>query len=199
MNRVVIATANAHKIAEIRAILSGVFDEMLSAAEAGFEEEIQERGATFRDNAVLKARTVMERTGLPALADDSGLEVFALEGAPGVLSARYAGVHGDDAANNEKLLREMAGLPEERRSARYACCVALARPGRPVLTAEGECPGIILTRPRGTGGFGYDPLFYMPALGCTMAELIPEVKNAVSHRKNALRALLRLLERERER
>lgn len=198
MSSLVIASCNQNKIAEIRAILGGIYDRILSMTEAGFSGEIEETGATFRDNAILKARAVMEATGMDSLADDSGLEVFALGGAPGVLSARYSSRHGDDAANNAKLLRDMEHLSGKQRDAQFACCIALARPGRPILTAEGTCPGTILREPRGTWGFGYDPLFYMPALGCTMAQLIPEVKNAVSHRYNALRALLRLLEREKD-
>ncbi|NLG36827.1 MAG: non-canonical purine NTP pyrophosphatase, partial [Clostridiales bacterium] len=144
MNPLVIASCNHNKTAEIRAILGGIYARMLSMTEAGFSGEIEETGATFRDNAILKARVVMEATGMDSLADDSGLEVFALGGAPGVLSARYSGRHGDDAANNEKLLRDMERLTGRQRDAQYACCIALARPGLPILTAEGTCPGTIL-------------------------------------------------------
>ena len=189
MDKLVIASNNAHKIREIKAILAGLFPEILSMAEAGLEVDIPETGETFMDNALLKASYVTEATGLPALADDSGLEVLALLGAPGVYSARYAGVHGDDHANNEKLLRELAaaGVPDRR--GRYACCIALTRPGRPPLTAMGFCEGEILREYRGSGGFGYDPLFYLPSLGKSMAELTPEEKNAISHRAQALRSL----------
>lgn len=155
--------------------------------------EVEEDGATFEQNAVKKARFAAAATCLWALADDSGLEVDYLGGAPGVFSARFAGRGGDDRANNEKLLRLLEGVPLERRTARFRCVVAVASPGGEVYTAEGTCAGVIAFAPRGSGGFGYDPLFYVPHLGKTFAELEPEVKNAVSHRAKALEKARRII------
>ena len=154
-----------------------------------------EDGLTFVENAIIKARHAAERTGRPALADDSGLVVDALGGAPGVRSARYAGEGSDDAANNEKLLRALTGVPEEERTARFECAVVWMRgPRDPVpLIARGTWPGRVPEAPRGTNGFGYDPLFLDPATGCTAAELPPERKDALSHRGQALRALRAML------
>lgn len=196
MDKLVIASNNAHKIREIKAILSGIFPEIVSMAEAGLNVDIPEDGTTFEENAVIKASYVTRVTGLPALADDSGLEVMALGGAPGVYSARYAGVHGDDHANNEKLRADMAHLEGDDRAGRYACCIALTRPGMEPLTAMGYCEGEILHDYRGTGGFGYDPLFYMPYMNKSMAELTPDEKNAISHRARALEAIRARLEQE---
>ena len=187
--KLVLATVNKHKVAEIRAILGDLFDPIITMQEAGFNEEIEENGQTFAQNASIKAVTVMKATGLPALADDSGLVVDALDGRPGVYSARYAGVHGDDDANNDKVLTEMADLPDPERTARFCCSIALARPGMPVLIAEGSVEGQLLYERRGSGGFGYDPLFYIPSMAMTMAELSPEQKNAISHRSRALAQL----------
>lgn len=194
MDKLVIASNNAHKILEIKSILSGLFPCILSMREAGLDVDIPETGITFQENALIKARYVMQATGLPALADDSGLEVDALDGAPGVYSARYAGDHGDDGANNEKLRRSLEGV--SNRKAHYACCIALYRPEQAPVTAMGYCHGEILQEYRGCGGFGYDPLFYMPQLGKTMAELTSDEKNAISHRAEALLGLRRLLEQE---
>ena len=192
----VIASNNKHKIAEIKQILAGDFDDILSMAEAGVFGDIEETGKTFRDNALIKARHVAEKVGCAVLADDSGLEVEALGGAPGVYSARYCGRHGDDEANNDKLLGEMENVTD--RKARFTCAAALVIPGGKELVAEGHCPGEIIHGRRGTGGFGYDPLFYMDYLGKTMAELDSETKNGISHRFKALTALKELLESEDE-
>lgn len=192
----IIASNNAHKVREIGAMAAGRFERVLTMKEAGLDLDVEETGSTFQENALLKAQAVANAAGQAALADDSGLEVFALGGEPGVYSARYCGWHGDDEANNRKLLERMASVPDGRRAARYVCAVALVRPGLKTLTAWGECPGVILREPRGHGGFGYDPLFYLPELHCTMAELTPEQKNAISHRHHALQALLRLLAAE---
>ena len=192
LTQLVLATGNAHKLREVRQILGDRF-EILSQQEAGFDGEVEEDGATFEENALKKAQAVADALSLPALADDSGLEVDALSGAPGVHSARYCGVHGRDDLNNEKLLRELDGLPPEQRTARYVCAMALVRPGLPPVVTRGTMEGRIGSAYRGTGGFGYDPLF-ITAGDRTAAELTPEEKNAVSHRGQALRLLRQALE-----
>ena len=186
--RVVVATGNAHKIVEIKAILSEVLPgtEFVSIRELGDFPDPDETGVTFAENAFIKARAAHEQTGLPAIADDSGLEVDALGGAPGVWSARYAGRHGDDAANNEKLLADMADVPDEARTARFTSCVALVADGLE-LSGLGHCEGAIGHSLIGDHGFGYDPLFFVrDCPGKTMAQLEPEEKNAISHRYHAL-------------
>lgn len=184
--RLVIASNNPHKVREIKAILGGKFAEIVSMGEAGLELEVEETGETFEQNAVLKAEAVAMAAGCWALADDSGLCVDALGGAPGVYSARWSG--GGDEANNDKLMLEMRG--REDRSAHYACVMALANPGGAVLTAYGSCGGSIGFERKGSRGFGYDPLFVTSDFGCAMAELPDEVKNGISHRRRALDALL---------
>ncbi len=196
--RLVIASNNKNKIKEIKSILDGQFDEILSMGEAGYDEEIEETGKTFRENALIKARHVMNQLGCAALADDSGLEVYALGGKPGVYSARYSGKHGDDEANNQKLIEEMQNIPNKARQAHYACVIALCRPNKEELTAEGFCEGVILREPRGSGGFGYDPYFFMEAFDQTMAEMDIDIKNKISHRYNALKGLSALLKGEDE-
>ena len=190
----VLATGNFGKIKELRAMLGGRFD-VRSMREMGVEMDVEETGETFEENALLKAEALMRATGCAALADDSGLLVDALGGRPGVYSARYAGVHGDDEANNQLLLKELADTPEPR-TARYAAAVALCRPGREPLVAFGTCEGSILREYRGDGGFGYDPLFYSDDLQMTLAEASPEAKNAISHRARAVQKLLKMLEDE---
>jgi XTP/dITP diphosphohydrolase len=190
--RLVFATRNPGKVIELRQLLAGLDLDILSAADLAVPEVVED-GDTFAANAIKKALEVSRAAGLPALADDSGLEVDALGGAPGVISARYAGPEHDDAKNNQKLLRELAGVPADRRTARFRSVVALAdasgRLGSEVLTADGTCEGIILDAPRGTGGFGYDPLFYAPELACTFAEAGVGPKNDLSHRARAMRAM----------
>ncbi|SHE88028.1 XTP/dITP diphosphohydrolase [Desulfofundulus australicus DSM 11792] len=188
--KLVLATRNPGKVRELSQLLSPLGYEVLSLEHFPGVPEVVEDGATFRDNAVKKATAVARHTGQLALADDSGLEVDYLGGAPGVRSARFAGEGHDDRANNEKLLRLLAGVPPEKRTARFRCVVAVATPEGKVLTTEGTCEGIIAEEPRGEGGFGYDPLFYVPSCGKTFAELEPEVKNRISHRGRAL-ALMR--------
>ena len=194
---IVVATGNAHKLTEIEAILGKVMPEVrfVALGQLGDFEDPEENGTTFLENAIIKAQAAVEETGLMAIADDSGLVVDALDGEPGVYSARYAGVHGDDEANNRLLLKELAHTPEPR-TARFAAAVALCRPGRAPLVAFGACEGEILRACRGDGGFGYDPLFLSRDLGVTLAEASPEAKNAVSHRARAVKELLRLLEAE---
>lgn len=188
----VIATSNRGKLAEIRKILQEAGLELRLRSLADFPGITMppEDGETFLDNARRKALAVARQAGRPALADDSGLCVDALGGGPGVRSARYAGEGAGDAANNARLLAELAGVPPERRGAEFRCAVVLALPDGRWTAAEGSVRGRILEEPRGTGGFGYDPLFLSDELGVTFAEAPPEAKNRVSHRGRALRALL---------
>lgn len=186
---VVVATGNAHKVTEIEAILAPVMPgtRFYALGELGDFPDPVEDGDTFAANALIKARAALAETGLPAVADDSGLVVDALNGAPGIMSARWAGVHGDDARNNEKLMREMCDVPDERRTARFHSSVVLVRPDGTELVGEGDCEGCVGREPRGEHGFGYDPLFWPEETpGRTMAELEPEEKNAISHRYHAL-------------
>ncbi len=185
--KLVAATGNAHKLREIRQILQGY--EVLSAAEAGFSGEIEETGKSFLENALLKARAVAYALKLPALADDSGLSVDALGGAPGIYSARYSG--GGDKENRALLLKNLSG--KEDRRAHFCCAVALVLPDGTEYTAEGRTFGTILEKERGNGGFGYDPLFFSEDLQKTFAEAAEEEKNAVSHRGRALLALKKQL------
>lgn len=191
--RLLFATNNAHKARELKEIMAGKFD-VLSLAEAGVSIDVDETGETFAENALLKAEAVAKLTGCAALADDTGLCVDALGGAPGVRSARYAGEHGNDAANVALLLENLADVPAPR-TARFVCAMALARPGREPLVAEGRAEGEIIAERRGANGFGYDPVFLYGA-GKTFAEMNEDEKNAVSHRKNAAKALLAALEAE---
>ena len=193
---VVVATGNAHKVTEIEAILAPVMPGVTFYAlgEMGDFPDPVENGDTFAENAVIKAQAASEQTGLPAVADDSGLVVDALSGEPGIMSARWAGVHGDDVRNNAKLMREMEGVADDERTARFHSSVVLLYPDGSCVTGEGDCEGTIGHEPRGEHGFGYDPLFW-PAdtPGRTMAELEPAEKNAISHRAHALADLARQL------
>lgn len=183
--RVLLATRNAGKVRELRALLSGEGIEVLSVADVPGAPEVEETGATFRENALLKARALAGATGLLAVADDSGLEVDALAGAPGVSSARYAGEPKDDVRNYQKLLEALGGVPDEARTARFRCALAVVAPWGEEAVFEGACEGRIAGGPRGSGGFGYDPVF-LPAGGPrTMAELSDAEKNAISHRGRA--------------
>lgn len=191
---VVVATRNRGKLREILVLLeeSKLGFRLVTIDELAPGAELREDEATFEGNALAKARQAAAATGLPALADDSGLEVDALGGAPGVWSARYAGLPSDDARNNEKLAQAMAGM--DARGARYRCVAAFVDPARGIeLTRAGACEGEILSTPRGTGGFGYDPYFLLPALGRTMAEIDLDTKNGLSHRAAAFRALAQAL------
>lgn len=192
---IVLASRNRRKAGELSDLLAGLPVVIRTMDEFPHVAEVEEDGLTFRENAVKKAVHAASVTGLPALADDSGLEVDALGGAPGVRSARYAGETADDEANNAKLLAAMRGLPPGERSARFRCVIALARPDRTTETAEGSCEGIIGEAPRGAGGFGYDPLFFYPPLDRTFAELKPAAKNRVSHRGVALKAAVAIIRR----
>jgi XTP/dITP diphosphohydrolase len=192
----VFATRNAGKLVELRELLPGIdvlsIDDAARAIGRAIADVIEDAD-TFAGNAAKKAREVSAATRLPALADDSGLEVDALEGAPGVYSARYAGEPSDDRANNAKLLAALGGVPAARRTARFRAALALADVAGPladrVIAADGACEGVILEAPRGSGGFGYDPLFYAPELGATFAEAGIGTKSELSHRARAMRAI----------
>ncbi len=184
--RLIVATRNRHKVAEIRAVLAIPGLELIAAADWPGLPEVEETGLTFADNAILKAVAAARATGLWALADDSGLEVEALQNAPGVRSARFAGEGADDAANNRKLLELMDGVGDRR--ARFRCAIALADPSGAARTVDGVCPGKLLTAARGAHGFGYDPLFVPDGGTLTFAELPAETKNRISHRALALAA-----------
>lgn len=188
--KLVLASQNAGKLRELRALFGAEYD-VSSMGELGVDMEIEETGTTFEENARIKAETLCARTGCAALADDSGLEVDCLGGAPGVYSARYAGKHGDDAANNALLVANVRDFPAPR-TARFVSAVALARPGRETLIARGDCEGEVLLEERGEGGFGYDPLFYSHDLHKTFAEASADEKNAVSHRARALKNLVEM-------
>jgi XTP/dITP diphosphohydrolase len=194
--RAVLASSNSGKLRELAAILAPLGYELVTQASLGIDTP-PETGVTFAENALLKARHAARLSGLPAIADDSGIEVDALGGRPGVYSARYAGEGATDLANLQKMLEELRDVPTERRSARYQCVIAFARSAEDAapLLAYGSWEGRVLTAPRGTGGFGYDPLFQPIGLELTAAELPAEEKNARSHRAEALRALARLLRR----
>lgn len=193
MQELLIASNNQKKLKEIKEILSGFFLPV-SLSEKGIVSEPEETGTTFEENALIKARAAALLSGFPSLADDSGLSVEALCGAPGVYSARYAGEPTDDEKNNRLLLENMKGKTDRR--AKFVSSVVLVLSSGQVLSAHGECEGIILEEGRGKNGFGYDPLFYLPEFGKTMAELSPEEKNAVSHRGRALRNLREKLEKQ---
>jgi XTP/dITP diphosphohydrolase len=190
--RIVLATRNKGKIRELQALLQAHGLEVVGLDAYPELPEIEETGATFAENAALKARTVALATGRVALADDSGLVVDALDGAPGVYSARYSGEGATDEKNNKKLLAALRDVPAERRSCRFVSVIAAHAPGGAEILAEGRWEGRVLESPRGTGGFGYDPLFFDMELGRSAAELSGEEKNARSHRGRALRSLIAL-------
>ncbi len=183
--KLVLASKNRKKLVELNEILSSLGVEVCSEADAGVDVEVEETGSTFEENSLLKAKAVMEASGLPAVADDSGLCVDALNGGPGVYSARYGGPGLDDAGRYRLLLENLRGQP---RAARFISVVTCCFPNGDVISARGECPGTIAFAPMGTGGFGYDPVFFVPGLKKTFAQLSPEEKNAISHRGKALRA-----------
>ena len=195
MTRLVLATRNPHKVEELRRILAGagLAHELLGTGAFADVPEVAETGETFEANALLKARAVALATGLPAVADDSGLAVDALNGMPGIFSARWAGRHGDDRANLELLLGQLADVPDERRTARFVCAAALVVPGRGEHVVLGELPGRVVREPRGSNGFGYDPVFVPEGATRTTGEMTPAEKDAVSHRGRALRALVPLV------
>jgi XTP/dITP diphosphohydrolase len=188
--KIVLASGNRGKLAELGGLLAGSGIELLPQGALGIADAVED-GRSFVENALIKARHAARLSGLPALADDSGLIVDALGGAPGLVSAHYAGVHGDAAGNIARLLAELRGVPVERRTARFYCCLVLLRheDDPQPLIAEGLWPGRILDAPRGTGGFGYDPVFFDPETGLGAGEMPPERKNPISHRGRALAVL----------
>ena len=192
---IVLATGNRHKVRELIALLGIPGIRWRSLAEYPDVLPIKETGRTFEVNAIKKSRTVARATGCLALADDSGIEVDALHGAPGIYSARFAGRHGDDAANNRKLLASLDGLPASRRGAQYRCVLALASPQRLLAVTEGILRGRIAESPRGRRGFGYDPIFAVPRLGKRVAELPTRIKHRLSHRAQAARRMRRAIAR----
>jgi XTP/dITP diphosphohydrolase len=187
--RAVLATRNAHKVEEVRRILAPYDVELVSLSDFPDVGDVAETGATFADNALLKARFVAAATGLPALADDSGLSVAALNDMPGVLSARWSGRHGDDAANLQLVLNQIADVPDERRMAAFVCAAAAVSPTGDELVVEGRVDGVIIRAPRGSNGFGYDPIFVPLGERLTTAEMSAADKDAISHRGKAFRAL----------
>ena len=192
--KLLVATNNPGKLKEYRDLLGELPLDILSLGDEGLHFEPDETGSTFEENAVLKATAFAERSGLLTLADDSGLEIDALHGAPGLRSARYGATRrGDDVHRYRLVLRQLEGVPWDERTARFRCVVALAAPGARVETAEGAVEGVIAFGPAGEGGFGYDPIFFIPEFNCTMAQLAPETKNRISHRARAAQAALPIL------
>jgi XTP/dITP diphosphohydrolase len=189
--RLVLATGNQHKLIELTRILEAgrVEVELAGLGEFPGAPEVPETGATFDENALLKARAIAEFTGLPAVADDSGLCVDALNGMPGVLSARWSGRHGDDEANLRLVLAQVSDVPDDRRGAQFECVAALVMPSGKEYVSEGSVEGRLIREPRGTNGFGYDPIFVPDGSRLTTAEMDPAAKDAISHRGRALRAL----------
>lgn len=190
--KIIIATHNKHKLQEMSRILSPMGYEVVTDLDLGIElSDAEENGETFLDNARIKAESGCRESGLPCIADDSGLCVDALGGAPGVYSARYSGVHGDDDGNNKKLLSELEGVPTEKRTAHFACAICVSFPDGSEVTATGKCEGYIGYEKKGTNGFGYDPLFMVGDR--SLAEMTAEEKDAISHRGNALKELQKIL------
>lgn len=191
--KLLLATGNKGKIREYRTLLVGLLYDLVTPAEQGVTTVVEESGKSLEENASLKATLLAKESGLLTLADDSGLEVDALDGAPGVHSARYAGAGASDRERVDYLLARLQDVPREKRSARFRCVIAIAEPSGQVVLCSGECRGIIALEPKGKHGFGYDPVFYLPELGRTMAELTPEIKNNISHRAKAARKAYQIL------
>lgn len=195
-HRIIFATGNAGKMKEVRMILGELGIPVLSMKEAGIAADIVENGKSFEENAVIKAEAIRDLTadGDIVLADDSGLEIDYLDGAPGIYSARFMGEDTSYTIKNTALVEKLAGVPEEKRTARFVCAIACAFPDGHTITTRGVMEGIIAQEIRGENGFGYDPIFYLPEFGCTSAEITPEQKNEVSHRGKALRAMRKELQ-----
>lgn len=191
---IVAATKNKGKVIELMETLKGF--EIITMQESGIDEEIEETGKTFEENALIKARFVAAKTNLPVISDDSGLSVDALFGKPGIYSARYAGKNASDARRIEKLLQDMDSAPDKLRTARFTCVIAYIGKDGTEKTFEGECEGVILREPKGKNGFGYDPVFFLPEYGKTFAELSTEIKTKISHRAKALEKLKDYLQNE---
>ncbi len=189
MHTYILASKNAHKAQEIKAILGEEY-QILTQVDAGVGDvDVVEDGTTFEENAAKKAETIMKLTGKPTIADDSGLCVDFLDGAPGIYTARYAGENASDGENIEKLLNALNGVPCYKRGAQFVCVIAVAIPGEETMLFRGECPGRITEEPKGEDGFGYDPVFYYEKYAMTLAEMEPHIKNAISHRSQALRKM----------
>ena len=192
--KVVLASKNKHKLEEISQITRKFGMELVLESDLGVDIDVEETGSTFEENSLLKAETVMKATGLPALADDSGIAVDALNGEPGIYSARYGFDESlDDWGRLQLLLKNTEQVPDERRQAKFVCVITLVTPQQEIIQARGEVHGMLLRTPAGQGGFGYDPIFYYPPLGKSLAELTPEEKNQVSHRANALQVFYQKL------
>jgi len=196
MDKIIFATANQGKMKEIREILSDLDIQVLSLKDAGIDVDVVEDGATFEENAIIKAKTIMELTGEAVLADDSGLEIDYLNKEPGIYSARYMGEDTSYRVKNANLIARLKGVPDEERTARFVCAIAAAFPDGRVVTTYGTVEGIIGYEERGNNGFGYDPIFYLPEYQQSTAELTSEKKNAVSHRGRALSDMKKYLKRE---
>jgi XTP/dITP diphosphohydrolase len=195
MSEILIATTNQGKLSEYRQLFHGLRLEMVTLKDVGVNTVLDESYLTYAENAIDKASTYAAISGLMTLADDSGLEVEALGNQPGVKSARYAGENASDADRVNYLLSKLKNVPFEKRKAKFKCVIAIAVPYGPAQITEGECEGVIAIKPRGSNGFGYDPIFYFPELGKTMAELTPEVKNEISHRAKAAKKAYPMLEK----
>jgi XTP/dITP diphosphohydrolase len=195
MPKLLLATTNQGKLREYCQLLKGLPFMLVAPADEGIDITVDEEKKTFEENARLKATTYSRFSGLVTLADDSGLEVDALDGGPGIISARFAGEHASDKDRIEHLLARLKDVPWENRTARFKCVIAIAIPGRGTELCDGECQGLIALEPRGENGFGYDPVFYLPEFGKSIAELSLEAKNQISHRGKAARKAYRILER----
>jgi len=194
MMKLLVATSNHGKLRELKQLLAPLDLDVVGLDQLDNPPDVEENGETFKDNAIKKALTLARFSGHLTLADDSGLCVDVLDGAPGVFSARYAGEQGNDEANNVKLVKELQHIPINQRKAHFHCCIALAWPDGRCSTVEGKVDGLIVDQQRGTHGFGYDPLFLVPEYGKTMAELPAEIKNRISHRGRALQQLVPLID-----
>ena len=192
--KLVLASNNAHKLEELKAILSTLGMEVVSLREMGLNIDPEENGTTFEENSYIKAKTVMDACGLPTIADDSGLMVDSLDGAPGVYSARFGDAVG--MSGMDYLLKLMEAVPEEKRTAKFVSVITMLTPEGDKLVARGECPGVILKEKHGVNGFGYDPVFYVPEEGCTFAEMPGSRKNQISHRAKALEEFARQVRKE---
>ncbi|MCM3717849.1 XTP/dITP diphosphatase [Fictibacillus phosphorivorans] len=194
--KILIATKNTGKVKEFQAMFKDLGIEVLSLLDIKNSPDVEETGVTFDENAIIKAEAICSMMNIPVIADDSGLEVDALEGRPGVYSARYAGSEKSDEANMDKVLKEMSDVAKPDRTARFVCALAFARPEKKTFVVRGTCEGEILSERRGNEGFGYDPIFYLPQLNCSMAELSKEEKNKISHRAVALKKLKDFISKE---
>lgn len=194
-SRLIIATKNKGKLEEFAQLVAHLPFDIVSMADAGIADDIEENGSTFEENALIKAKSVWKMTGSAVIADDSGLEVDFLNGAPGVYSARYAGEGATDADKNCKLLDALAGVPGDKRTARFVCVIAVVFPDGSSISERGTCEGYIATEPAGDNGFGYDPLLYIPEFGLTIAQMEANLKNSISHRGNAIRKMVERLQK----